>query len=122
MAERRDGRVAVGTLADLLLALAVITVVARALGLLCRRFGQPQVIGEIAGGILLGPTLFDGALTRTLFPAGIHPALSTLAQVGVCVFMFLVGLHLAGNPLSGRSRIVLALSVEWWLRRRRGLA
>ncbi|WP_369174189.1 cation:proton antiporter [Streptomyces sp. R28] len=102
---------AVGTVAELLLALVVIIAVARVLGLLCRRFGQPQVIGEIAGGILLGPTLFHGALTRTLFPAEIRPALSTLAQVGVCVFMFLVGLHLADSPLSGRSRIVLSLSV-----------
>ncbi|MCF2535699.1 cation:proton antiporter [Streptomyces sp. FB2] len=102
---------AVGTVAELLLALVVTTAVARALGLLCRRFGQPQVIGEIAGGILLGPTLFDGALTRTLFPDDIRPALSTLAQVGVCVFMFLVGLHLADSPLGGRSRIVLSLSV-----------
>ncbi|WP_432056821.1 cation:proton antiporter [Streptomyces sp. bgisy022] len=102
---------AVGTVAELLLALVVTTVVARALGLLCRRFGQPQVIGEIAGGILLGPTLLDGALTRALFPDDIRPALSMLAQVGVCVFMFLVGLHLADNPLGGRSRIVLSLSV-----------
>ncbi|MET8468664.1 cation:proton antiporter [Streptomyces sp. NPDC006422] len=102
---------AVGTMAELLLALGVIVAVARLLGLLCRRFGQPEVIGEIAGGILLGPTLFHGALTRTLFPAEIRPALSTLADIGVCVFMFLVGLHLADSPLNGRSRIVFSLFV-----------
>lgn len=102
---------AIGTVAALLLALAVIILVARVLGLLCRRIGQPEVIGEIAGGILLGPTLFHGAITRTLFPADIRPSLTTIAGVGVCVFMFLVGLHLADSPLSGQSRIVLSLSI-----------
>ncbi|MEV1142950.1 cation:proton antiporter [Micromonospora sp. NPDC049799] len=100
-----------GAVAPLFLALLVIIVVARVLGLLCRRIGQPEVIGEIAGGILLGPTLFHGAITRTLFPAEIRPALATIASIGVCVFMFLVGLHLADSPLSGQSRIVLALSI-----------
>ncbi|MDJ0344784.1 cation:proton antiporter [Streptomyces sp. H10-C2] len=102
---------AIGTVAELLLALVVIIVVARVLGLLCRRIGQPQVIGEIAAGILLGPTLFHGALTRTLFPAEIRPALATIAGVGICVFMFLVGLHLADSRLRGQSRIVLAVSI-----------
>lgn len=102
---------AIGALAALLLALVVIIAVARILGLLCRWIGQPEVIGEIAGGILLGPTLFHGAITRTLFPAEIRPALTTIATVGVCVFMFLVGLHLADSRLSGQSRMVLALSI-----------
>ncbi|MEU8511551.1 cation:proton antiporter [Kitasatospora sp. NPDC048722] len=102
---------AIGTAAALLLALLVITVVARVLGLLCRRFGQPEVIGEIAGGILLGPSLFHGVVTRTLFPTEIRPELKTIASVGVCVFMFLVGLHLAESRLRGQSRIVLSLSI-----------
>ncbi|MFJ2416030.1 cation:proton antiporter domain-containing protein [Streptomyces brevispora] len=101
---------AIGTVAALLLALVVIIAVARVLGLLCRRIGQPEVIGEIAGGILLGPTLFHGAITRTLFPAEIRPALTTIATVGICVFMFFVGLHLADSRLSGQGRIVLTSS------------
>ncbi|GLZ00495.1 cation:proton antiporter [Actinoplanes sp. NBRC 103695] len=92
-------------------ALVVIIVVARLLGLLCRRLGQPEVIGEIAGGILLGPSLFHGAITRELFPAGIRPTLATVSAVGVCVFMFFVGLHLADGRLRGQGRTALALSV-----------
>ncbi|MFD2467895.1 cation:proton antiporter domain-containing protein [Amycolatopsis silviterrae] len=99
------------TVVAFLLALVVIIVVARLLGLLCRRLGQPEVIGEIAGGILLGPTLFHGALTRELFPADIRPALSVLSTVGICVFMFLVGLHLADGGLRGQGRIAVVLSL-----------
>jgi Kef-type K+ transport system membrane component KefB len=101
----------IGTLAQLLLALLAIVIVARLLGLLCRRFGQPEVIGEIAGGILLGPTLFHGAITRALFPADIRPSLTTVSTVGVSVFMFLIGLHLADGSLRGQGRPALILSI-----------
>jgi Kef-type K+ transport system membrane component KefB len=106
-----DGRVDIGAVAAFLRALLVIIMVARLLGLLCRRFGQPEVIGEIAGGILLGPTLLHGAITRELFPAEIRPALAALSTVGVCVFMFLVGLHLADAGLRGQGRIAVVLSL-----------
>ncbi|MFJ8430181.1 cation:proton antiporter [Kitasatospora sp. NPDC094019] len=102
---------AIGETATLLLALLVITVVARVLGAICKRFGQPEVIGEIAGGILLGPSLFHGEIARTVFPAEIRPELRTISSVGVCVFMFLVGLHLAESRLRGQGRIVLSLSI-----------
>jgi Kef-type K+ transport system membrane component KefB len=95
----------------LLLALVVILVMARLLGALARRLGQPAVIGEILGGILLGPTLFGGALTRTIFPADIRPSLTTLANIGVCVFMFLVGLHLDRDLLRGQGRIATTVSL-----------
>jgi Kef-type K+ transport system membrane component KefB len=106
-----DGRVDIGAVATFVRALLVIIVVARLLGLLCRRFGQPEVIGEIAGGILLGPTLFHGVITGALFPAEIRPALATLSTVGVCVFMFLVGLHLADGSLRGQGHIDVVLSL-----------
>jgi len=98
--------------ATLLLDLAVIVVVARLLGVLARRLGQPAVIGEILGGILLGPTLFGGAITTALFPAAVRPSLQALASVGVCVFMFLVGLELDRNLLRGQSRIATSVSVS----------
>jgi Kef-type K+ transport system membrane component KefB len=101
----------IGAVATFGRALLVIIVVARLLGLLCRRFGQPEVIGEIAGGILLGPTLFHGKLTRALFPADIRPALGTLSTIGICVFMFLVGLHLTDGSLRGQGRVALVLSL-----------
>lgn len=101
----------IGAVAQFVRALVVIIVVARLLGLLCRRFGQPEVIGEIAGGILLGPTLFHGEITRALFPADIRHALTTLSTIGISLFMFLVGTHLAHGRLRGQGRIVLMLSL-----------
>jgi Kef-type K+ transport system membrane component KefB len=100
-----------GVHAPLLLALAVIITVAQLLGFGCRRLGQPAVIGEILGGILLGPTLFHGAVTRALFPIHIRPALNSVADVGVCVFMFLVGLHLADGSFRGQGRMALTVSL-----------
>jgi len=97
--------------ARLLLALVVIVVSARLCGVLARRLGQPAVIGEIVGGIMLGPTLAGGILTRALFPTEIMPTLSALADVGVCVFMFLVGLHLDDRLLRGQGRIATTVSV-----------
>ncbi|MEV4706167.1 cation:proton antiporter [Actinoplanes sp. NPDC049316] len=96
----------------LLLALVVIVVVARAFGLLARRLGQPAVIGEILGGILLGPTLFGGALTRAVFPAEIRPTLATVANVGVVLFMFLVGRELDRDLLRGQGRIAASVSLS----------
>jgi len=78
---------------SLLFALAVLVVVCQVMAALARRLGQPSVIGEIIGGILLGPTLFGGRLTDTLFPTDIRPLLSAFANVGVALFMFLVGLE-----------------------------
>jgi Kef-type K+ transport system membrane component KefB len=95
----------------LVLALAVIVVVARAFGTVARRLGQPVVIGEILGGILLGPTLFGGAVTNALFPAAVRPPLAMLANVGVCVFMFLVGLELNRDLLRGQARIAASVAI-----------
>ncbi|MEO3808373.1 cation:proton antiporter [Sphaerisporangium sp. B11E5] len=98
------------TVALLLLGLAVIVAVARLFGMLARRLGQPAVIGEIVAGILLGPTLFGGAISGTLFPAEVRPSLTLLADLGVCLFMFLIGLHLDHTLLRGQSRTASVVS------------
>ncbi|MFG2648270.1 cation:proton antiporter [Streptomyces sp. NPDC048436] len=89
----------------LFLDLALILMLARGLGALAARIGQPPVVGEILAGIMLGPTLFDGALTDRLFPDDVRPFLSALAQIGVALFMFVVGLELEHRALRGRTRI-----------------
>ncbi|HET9318102.1 MAG TPA: cation:proton antiporter, partial [Vicinamibacteria bacterium] len=100
-------------LARLLLALLVVTLAARGLGVLFRRVHQPPVIGEVVAGILLGPS-FLGAVapgaTAFLFPANVLPLLGILSQVGVILFMFLVGLELDAGPLRGRTHTVVAIS------------
>ncbi|ORT57412.1 cation:proton antiporter [Streptomyces sp. CB03238] len=80
-------------LTELFFALAAVVLLARLLGAVARRFDQPAVIGEVLAGILMGPTLFGGAVSDHLFPAGIRPGLGVLAAVGVAVFMFVVGLE-----------------------------
>ncbi len=100
-------------LARLLLALLVVTVAARALGVLFRRIHQPPVIGEVVAGILLGPSFlgaFAPGATALLFPGNVLPLLGMLAQVGVILFMFLVGLELDAGPLRERTHSVVAIS------------
>lgn len=98
-------------LGALVLALVVIVVTARLLGVLAGRLGQPPVIGEILAGVLLGPTLFGGALPEVLFPAAVRPALQQLADIGVVVFMFLAGVELDRRLLRGRGRVTVSVAV-----------
>lgn len=81
----------------LLLQLTVILALARACGLVLRAFGQPMVIGEMAAGILLGPVVFGALFPQwhaQLFPPASLASLSSLAMVGVVLFMFIVGAEL----------------------------
>ncbi|MFC0845398.1 cation:proton antiporter [Streptomyces noboritoensis] len=77
-----------------LLALAVILTVAFVLARLAQRIRQPAVMGEIIGGILLGPSLlslFPGELETHLVPPATLPYLQLLSQLGLVLFMFGVG-------------------------------
>jgi len=103
-------------LPNLVLLLAQIVVVllaARLVGRLMRRLGQPQVVGEMVAGILLGPSLF-GALApgawATLFPPASLGFLNTLSQLGLILFMFLVGLELDTRSLQSRGKAALVIS------------
>src|SRR5689334_21543263 len=81
----------------LLLQIAGILAVCRLLHAIAGRLGQPPVMGEIVAGLLLGPSFFGWiapALYTRLFPAASLPALNELSQIGLVLFMFLVGLHL----------------------------
>ncbi|MGH3313459.1 MAG: cation:proton antiporter, partial [Streptomyces sp.] len=85
--------------------LGLILFLARGFGYLAARVNQPAVVGEIVAGVLLGPTLFNGAISALLFPDDIRPLLTGMADVGVALFMFAVGLELDGSTLRGRSRV-----------------
>lgn len=81
----------------LLLQLVVIIATARACGLLLRYVGQPPVIGEMAAGIILGPIVFGALFPQfhgQLFAPASLPALSSLATLGLVLFMFIVGVEL----------------------------
>ena len=97
----------------LLLQLAVIVLVARVFGLLARRLGQPTVIAEIAAGVMLGPSLLGWvapAVSTFLFPASSLPVLQLLSQIGVVLFMFVVGLELEPAHLRGKAHTAIAVS------------
>lgn len=96
-----------------LLQILLIVVSGRAMGMLLRRMGQPAVIGEIAAGILLGPSLFGAVAPgafAAVFPADSIPTLLTLSQIGLILFMFLVGLEFAPELLRERRRAVVVIS------------
>ncbi len=100
-------------LLHVLLALAVVIIAARACGALCKRIHQPPVIGEVIAGILLGPSLL-GHISPPAFsyllPTTVAPFLSIIAQIGVILFMFLVGLELDTAQLKHRTHATVAIS------------
>jgi Kef-type K+ transport system membrane component KefB len=100
-------------LLTLLLQIAVILVVSRGVGLLFRKIQQPQVVGEMAAGICLGPSLLGWVapeLSDALFPRESLTHLNTLSQVGLVLFMFLVGLEFDPKLMRGRGHAALVTS------------
>jgi Kef-type K+ transport system membrane component KefB len=99
--------------------MALILATCRLLGWLNRRFfGQPQVVGEMIAGILLGPSLFGMLLPhyqQLIFPAQSLKTLYVAAQLGVGLFMFLVGLEFRIEVFLARSRTAAAVSLAGML-------
>jgi Kef-type K+ transport system membrane component KefB/nucleotide-binding universal stress UspA family protein len=97
----------------LLLASAVIIVVARLVGALFQRINQPQVVGEIVAGIVLGPSVLGNIwpeATKFLFSDAVLPYIDVLAQIGLIFFMFLIGLELDVRLLKGRGHAAATVS------------
>ncbi len=100
-------------LARLFLAIAVIIAACKLAGMLMRRIGQPPVIGEIAAGMVLGPSVLGAvwpAGSDFLLPEKVLPQINILAQLGVVLFVFLTGLELDLGKLKGRGPLALVVS------------
>jgi Kef-type K+ transport system membrane component KefB len=102
-----------GSVMHVLLALAVIVVTAHLVGAVFRRLGQPQVMGEVVAGILLGPSFLGWLAPQTasrLIAADVVPYLGVISQIGVVLYMFLVGVELDTGLLRQRTRASIAIS------------
>lgn len=89
----------------LVLQIAVVLAVCRMVGSAFLKIHQPRVVGEMFAGIMLGPSLFGWIapqFSAVLFPPSSLGFLSALSQIGVIVFMFLVGLGI--NPKGLKSQ------------------
>jgi Kef-type K+ transport system membrane component KefB len=98
----------------LFLELAVILAACRIVGLAGARLGQTQVVSEMVDGALLGPSCFGllaPELQRWVFPAASMPVLYAISQIGLVLYMFLIGLEFDAGLLLGRVRG--ALLVSW---------
>jgi Kef-type K+ transport system membrane component KefB len=84
-------------LAVLLAQMITIILVARLFGWICKKIGQPSVVGEMIAGIVLGPSLigmYFPAFSAVLFPVESLGNLQVLSQIGLILFMFMVGMEL----------------------------
>jgi Kef-type K+ transport system membrane component KefB len=103
----------VNPLVHVLLLLMTVVALGRLLSKLFARLHQPPVIGEVLAGIALGPSLLGRvwpAATDFLLPASIAGYLNVLAQLGVILYMFVVGLELNGGLLRQRAHATIAIS------------
>jgi Kef-type K+ transport system membrane component KefB len=97
----------------LIIALTVVVIAGRVLGRLFSIIHQPPVIGEVIAGILLGPSLLGYISPDTyayVLPSTVAPYLGMIAQLGVILYMFLIGLELNPDHLRGQVHTTVATS------------
>jgi Kef-type K+ transport system membrane component KefB len=97
-------------LAHLLATLAAVVGLGWVLGRLAARLGQPPVIGEVVAGILLGPSLLGPVNASRLLPAPAAPLLGAVAQLGVILYLFTIGLGMHGDAVRRRAGATIAIA------------
>jgi len=100
-------------LAMLMAQIGLIILLSRGVGSLIEKLGQPRVIGEVLAGIVLGPSLLGWMAPRIssfLFPAESFGVLNALSQLGLVLFMFMVGLELDIKELHRQSHAAVLVS------------
>lgn len=100
-------------LAILLLQIITIIVTARTFGFLFNKIGQPTVIGEVVAGIFLGPSLMGmwfPEYTEFLFPKASLGNLQFISQIGLLLFMFVIGMELDLKVLKTKARDAIIIS------------
>ena len=100
-------------LSHLFVQLLVIISASRLVGGIFSKFGQPSVIGEMTAGILLGPSLFGWVspeMFQFVFPPTSLGTLKLLSQIGVCLFMFTVGMELDVKQVRNKAHTAVVVS------------
>src|SRR5436190_7228068 len=100
-------------LAVLLAQIITIIVVARFFGWIFRKIGQPSVVGEIIAGIVLGPSLvgmYFPEISGLLFPKESLGNLQFLSQIGLILFMFVIGMELDLKALRNKAHDAVVIS------------
>jgi Kef-type K+ transport system membrane component KefB len=100
-------------LIKLVLQIGVILLASRLTGMLFKTIGQPQVVGEMVAGILLGPSLLGWAapaFSSMLFPAPSLHYLNALSQIGLILFMFGIGVALDPKELKEHGHAAILIS------------
>ena len=100
-------------LAILLLQIITIIIVARIFGWIFKKIGQPSVIGEIIAGIFLGPSvvgMYFPEYSALLFPAASLGNLGFLSQIGLILFMFVIGMELDLKVLKNKANDAVVIS------------
>jgi Kef-type K+ transport system membrane component KefB len=100
-------------LRHVLFALATIIMLGRGLGKLFTYIGQPRVIGEMVAGIMLGPSLLGHLSPITMnyvIPPEIMPYLGVISQIGIVLYMFLIGIELNAGLLRSQAHATIAIS------------
>ena len=101
-------------LLTVLIQLIVIIGASRLFGTIFRNLGQPQVCGEIAAGLMLGPSLFGGMfpdLFKTIFDPSVSSTFTVMSQLGLVLMMFLIGLEFDFSHVKEHRRAALSISI-----------
>ncbi|KIJ36673.1 hypothetical protein M422DRAFT_179123 [Sphaerobolus stellatus SS14] len=91
----------------------VIMLTTQLLSLLLKKLRQPRVIAEVLGGILLGPTAFGRipGFTNHIFPGDSIPFLTLVANIGLVLFLFLVGLEIDGTVIKKNAKLSASIAL-----------
>lgn len=97
----------------LLVQIITIIIAARIVGWICGKIGQPTVVGEVIAGIILGPSLlgmYFPEFSAAIFPANSFGNLKIVSQVGLIIFMFVVGMEIDLKVLRNQAKDAVVIS------------
>lgn len=100
-------------IAILLLQIAVILIAVRIFGWICQKIGQPTVVGEIFAGVILGPSLlgtYFPEVSDFLFPISSLDNIKFLSEIGLVLFMFIVGMELDLKTIKNKANNAIVIS------------